>query len=466
MNIKLRIFALLFTLTSCLYSIARNPIIQTKYTADPAPLAYNDTLFLYTSHDEDNAEGFLMQNWMLYTSTDMVNWTDRGIIAGVKEPYRTFAWADGHSAWAPQCVVRNSKFYLYCPTIYQGKMAIGVAVSNKAYGPFVDAIGKPLIYRSNPGDYDPTVFVDNDGQAYIYWGGNGPCYYAKLNEDMISIAGDVKVASIDFTGTPQEASYTEGPWLWKKDLHYYLAWASRCCPEGIGYAMSDSPTGPWKCKGTIMDPDQRSSGNHPGIVDFKGNSYVFGFNYAIMKQTLLKHNERRSICVDKMIYNEDGTIQKLPWWSTTGVEQVGKLDPYKRNEAETMAFSEGVKTDKVPIWERDNIWNRGNKIGETIFVTSIHNGDYIMVQGADFSKGCSSIDLRITSLSCGKIEIRIDKKDGPVVGIANVATSGEGDVWKTIKATVKNFKGPHDLYFVFKGKNDLFNFDWWKFTEN
>jgi len=91
---------------------ADNPVIQTQYTADPAPMVYNDTVFLYTSHDEDNAFGFEMVNWMLYTTTDMVNWTDRGIIAGVKEPYRTFTWADGHSAWAPQCIARNGKFYL------------------------------------------------------------------------------------------------------------------------------------------------------------------------------------------------------------------------------------------------------------------------------------------------------------------------------------------------------------------
>jgi arabinoxylan arabinofuranohydrolase len=465
MDTAMKIIVLSLALASSMCITAHNPIIQTKYTADPAPLAYHDTVFLYTSHDEDDAFGFKMQNWMLYTSTDMVNWTDRGIIAGVTEPFRTFAWADGHSAWAPQCVARNGKFYLYCPTIYQGKMAIGVAVASTPYGPFVDAISKPLIFRSNHGDYDPTVFIDDDGQAYLYWGGNGPCYYAKLNEDMISLAGDIKVASIDFTGTPPEAAYTEGPWLWKKNNHYYLAWASRCCPEGIGYAMSDSPTGPWKCKGTIMDPDERSSGNHPGIVDFKGNSYVFGFNYAIMKQTMAKHYERRSICVEKMTYNADGTILKLPWWSATGVKQIGSLDPYKRNEAETMAYSEGVKTEKLPVWERDDIWNRGKKLGERMFVTSIHNGDCVMVQGADFSKGCSSIDLNVASLYGGIIEIHTDKKDGPVLGVVDVVTSGEGDIWKTITAKVKSIKGVHDIYFVFKGEKDLFNFDWWKFKE-
>lgn len=443
---------------------AQNPIIQTKFTADPAPMVYNDTVYLYAGHDEDDAIGFKMLNWMLYTSTDMVNWTEHGVIAGVKEPFKTFAWADGHSAWAPQCIARNGKFYFYCPTIYLGKMAIGVAVSTSPYGPFTDAIGKPLISRSNPSDYDPSVFIDDDGQAYLYWGGNGPCFFAKLNNDMISISGDIQVASIDFTGTPAEASYTEGPWLWKKNNHYYLGWASRCCPEGIGYAMSDSPTGPWKCKGTIMDPDERSSGNHPGVIEYKGNSYVFGFNYAILKQTMSKKYERRSICVEKMTYNTDGSIIKLPWWTTKGVLQLSNLNPFKRTEAETMAFSEGVKTDMVTEWERNESWNRGKKIGDRLFVTSIHNGDFVKVQGVDFSKGVSTVDVCVASLRGGKIEIHADKIDGPLLGIINVTTSAEGDNWKTISSPVKNIKGVHDLFFVFKGEKDLFNLDWWKFN--
>ncbi len=457
-----RIILLMSIVATAFSSMAQRPIIQTKFTADPAPLVYHDTVFLYTSHDEDYALGFEMFNWLLYSSTDMVNWTDHGIIAGVKDPNKTFKWADGHSAWAPQCVVRDDKFFLYCPTIYQGKMAIGVAVSNSPYGPFVDAIGKPLISRSNSGDYDPTVFVDDDGQAYIYWGGNGPCYFAKLNNDMISLASDIQVASIDFEGTPPEAAYTEGPWLWKENKHYYLAWASRCCPEGIGYAMSDSPTGPWKCMGTIMDPDERSSGNHPGIVDFEGNSYLFGFNYSINAQTYSKHYERRSICVTKMTYNADGSIVKLPWWAETAIEQVGVLNPYLQNQAETMTWSEGLKTDKVTEWERNVSWNKGKKVADRIFVTSINNGDYIQVKGADFSKGATSIDVSVAPLYGGKIEIHTDKIDGPIIGTVDVNTSGEGEIWRTITTPVKNITGVHDLFFVFRGDKDLFNFDWWK----
>jgi beta-xylosidase len=435
---------------------SQNPIIQTKYTADPAPMVYNDTLFLYTSHDEDDAFGFKMQNWLLYTSTDMVNWTDHGEIASLKN----FKWVNvDNGAWAPQVIRRNNKFYMYCPV--PNGLGIGVLVADSPYGPFKDPIGKALIKNSTD-DIDPTVLIDDDGQAYLYWG-NPNLYYVKLNEDMVSYSGEiVKVPEVaKVRGGKDPFHYQEGPWAYKRNGHYYMAYASTCCPEGIGYAMGNGPTGPWEYKGSIMDGDERSSGNHPGIVDYKGNTYVFGFNYAILKKTMSKHYERRSICAEKLTFNGDGTIQKLPFWSKN-VMQVGTLNPYTRVEAETMAFSEGIKTEFATEWERNVSWNTGKKIADRLFVTSIHNGDYIKVQGVDFSKGAASVDVSIASLYGGKIEIHPDKMDGPILGTINVTTSGEGDLWKTVSAPVRNIEGVHDLFFVFRGEKDLFNFDWWK----
>ena len=118
----------------------------------------------------------------------------------------------------------------------------------------------------------------------------------------------------------------------------------------------------------------------------------------------------------------------------------------------------------VTEWERNESWNKGKKIGDRIFVTSIHNGDYIKVQGVDFSKGASTVEVCVASLYGGKIEIHTDKIDGTIMGTINVTTSGEGDSWKTVTTPVKNIKGVHDLFFVFRGEKDLFNFDWWKFN--
>jgi hypothetical protein len=431
-------------------SHAENPIIQTKYTADPAPMVYSNTVYLYTSHDEDDARAFTMYNWMCYSTTDMANWTDHGIVGGVREPYKTFKWADGNNAWAPQCIQRNGKFYLYCPFPYKGQMVIGVAVADSPFGPFTDPLGKPLV----AGSYDPTVFIDDDGQAYLYWGGNGPCYYVKLNEDMISVSGGTSVASIDFTGTPREASYTEGPWLWREKNHYYLAWASRCCPEGIGYGMSDRPTGPWRCKGTIMDPNSKSSGNHPGILDYKGNSYVFGFNYALNYALTTVHRERRSICVERMTYNADGTIAKVPWWTKEGVLQIGTLDPYLQTEAATICWEAGVNTKN----------RSGGKAGVYVLINT--NGACIKLKGVDFGKkGAKKFLASVASASAGnKIELRLDSETGPLIATLKVKPTGALDKWETQSCRVRGAKGVHDLYLKFNGGGGpLLNFDWWKF---
>jgi hypothetical protein len=165
-----------------------------------------------------------------------------------------------------------------------------------------------------------------------------------------------------------------------------------------------------------------------------------------------------------MTYNNDGSIQKLPWWSAKGVQQIGTLNPYVKNEAETMAFSEGLKTEFATEWERNIPWDTGKKIADRLFVTAIHNGDYIKLQGVDFSIGAISVEVSVASLYGGKIEIHADKIDGPIIATIDVNTSGEGDIWKNVSAPVKNIKGIHDLFFVFRGEKDLFNFDWWKFT--
>jgi len=130
-----------------------------------------------------------------------------------------------------------------------------------------------------------------------------------------------------------------------------------------------------------------------------------------------------------------------------------------------MSFSEGLKTEFASEWERNISWDKGKKIADRLFVTAIHNGDYIKVQGVDFSKGATSVDVNVASLYGGKIEIHADKIDGQIVATVDISTSGEGEIWKTLTAKVLNIKGVHDLYFVFRGNKDLFNFDWWKFNE-
>ncbi|MDE6693645.1 MAG: glycoside hydrolase family 43 protein [Muribaculaceae bacterium] len=422
------------------------PIVQTKYTADPAPIVRNDTIFLYTSHDEDNAEGFLMKNWLLYTSTDMKNWQDRGIVASLKD----FAWYNGdNGAWAIQVVERNGKWYMYCPIHGHG---IGVLVSDSPYGPFKDPIGQPLIWQKEHWeDIDPTVFIDDDGQAYLYWG-NPHLYMVKLNEDMISYSGPI-------VRHPDIIDYQEGPWFYRRGDNYYLAFASTCCPEGIGYAMSKSPIGPWEYKGHIMDHTDRTRGNHPGIIDYKGKSYLFGQNSELLKLEQPEYLERRSVSVAEMHYNPDGSIQEVPYWFDNVVEQIEPFDPYREVEAETMSWGYGMRTTPRNQWAPDR-WNQ--------LVTAIDDGDYIRVSGVDFADGPKAFSVKAQCpLYGGVIEIRVDDVDGPQIG--EVIISGTKNKIETFTVPTASVTGIHDLYLVFKGskqqKNNLFNLDSWQFSK-
>lgn len=439
-------------------SFAENPIVQTNFTADPAPMVHNGTVYVYTGHDEDDATGFKMLDWHVYASTDMVNWTDKGVVASLK----TFPWAvQENDAWAAQVVERNGKFYMYAPVSVQGwpKNVIGVAVADRPEGPFKDALGKPLLGPAE-GFFDPTVFIDDDGQAYLYWG-NPSLWYVKLNKDMTSYSGQItKVES-------KPENYQEGPWFYKRSGKYYLAYASSCCPEGIGYAMSDKPTGPWVYTGDIMDHNPGSTGNHPGIIDFKGNSYVFGFNYRLNFALTPIHHERRSITVTQFNYKPDGTIDMLPWWDDVGAKQLGSLSPYNRVEAETMAWTSRVRRsiDRPIDWAPGVKTDRSEKIG--MYVTRATDLTYIEVNGVDFgAKGAASFSANVASPDDGAtIELHLDRADGPQIGTLKVSGTGGWDDWKVQSAKVDGATGLHDLFLVFAGKDDspLVNVDYWIF---
>lgn len=436
--ITLCLFAMVICNGIAQNNIKQKPIIQTKYTADPAPMVHNDTVFLYTSHDEDDAKGFKMIDWQLYTSTDMVNWTDHGSVASLKD----FSWVKhDNGAWAIQCIERNGKFYLYAPMHGQG---IGVLVSDSPYGPFKDPLGKRLIEDNHLwNDIDPNPFIDDDGQAYLYWG-NPDVYYIKLNEDMISTSGEI-------VKEPTKAkNYQEGPWVYKRKGHYYMSYASTCCPEGIGYSMSNSPIGPWEYKGMVVEASEKTRGNHPGIIDYKGKSYVFGHSYDLIKRETSTFYERRSVDMDEIIYNEDGTIKTLSYWSENGPEAVGTINPFKRVEAETMAWSEGIKSDK------------NDKTG--VFVTQIDNNDYIEVKAVNFEKSAKNFRVSAASVVGGKIEIRLDDKEGKLLGICDIKSTGNLNTWKEFKTKVEKVNGLHNVFFVFKGNGkSIFNLDWWRF---
>ncbi len=440
------------------------PIFQTKYTADPSPLVVGDTLFLYTSHDaspediadenEKSSAGFFMYDWLLWTTTDMVNWTEHGAVASLKD----FPWRSRENGgWAIQTVERNGKYYLYAPLHGHG---IGVLVADSPYGPFHDPLGKPLVWdRSNWFDIDPTVFTDDDGQAYMYWG-NPHTFYARLNNDMISLKDSV-------TKLPHIEHYQEGPWFYKRNGRYYLAYASTCCPEALGYAMSDSPTGPWTAKGYIMRPTERDRGNHPGICDFKGHSYAFGQSYDLMHLETFVHHERRSVDVVEITYNSDGTIREVPYWlDQEPVKQLQWFNPYQRVEAETMAWGYGLKTAKMGIDNTGVVADMPESTGKrNMYVYDIDNGEYIRLRGVDFGNGAKRFDITAAGTGRAVVTLRLDSTDGPIIGTAVISATGQLDNYRPFKAKVKKASGVHDLYLCFDKVNGQVRLDWWMFTK-
>ena len=442
------------------------PLFQTKYTADPAPLVVGDTLFVYTSHDaspedipdenEKGSAGFFMYDWLLWSTTDMVNWTEHGAVASLKD----FSWRSRENgAWAIQTVERNGKYYLYAPLHGHG---IGVLTADSPYGPFSDPLKKPIVWdQSNWYDIDPSVFTDDDGQAYMYWG-NPYTYYARLNDDMISLKDSV-------VRLPYHIEhYQEGPWFYKRNGHYYLGYASTCCPEALGYAMSDSPTGPWESKGYIMRPTERDRGNHPGIVDYKGHSYVFGQNYDLMHLDTFVHHERRSVSATEINYLPDGTIAEVPYWlDQQPMKQLHWLNPYQRVEAETMAWGYGLKTAKMGIENTGVVEKMPFSTGKkNMYVTNIDNGEYIRLRGVDFgSVGAKQFTLSAAATGSCTVTLRLDCADGPVIGMATVKPSGNLDKYKSFGTKVKNASGVHDLYICFDNASGDVRLDWWTFKK-
>ncbi|HEY0064244.1 MAG TPA: glycoside hydrolase family 43 protein [Telluria sp.] len=291
--------ALALTLAA-LQAWAGNPIVTDIFTADPAALVDNGRVYLYVGHDEAPAGGkeYVMNEWRVYSSCDMRRWTDHG--APLR--YTTFAWA-GRDAWAGDIAKRDGKYYFYATVDHKtipGK-AIGVAVSDSPTGPFVDARGTALITNDMThqseilwDDIDPGVFVDDDGQAWLFWG-NTVLKYARLKPNMTELDGPILSHTIK--------SFTEAPYVHKRGGTYYLSY-SRYFPEQTVYATSKSAAGPWKFRGVIMQKNRGVKTIHQAIVDFNGKTYIFYHNAKLAGGGEF----RRSVAVEELHYKADGSI--------------------------------------------------------------------------------------------------------------------------------------------------------------
>jgi beta-xylosidase len=284
--------ALLF-LTGFTPTLAQSPILP-DFHADPSARVFGGKLYLYPSHDAPGARNWKsMVDWHVFSTEDMEKWTDHGVAFGLND----IKWAT-EEAWAPDCIERNGKYYFYFPAGGQ----IGVAVSDSPTGPFKDAIGEPLVKKNEAGIrymIDPNVFVDDDGQAYLYVGGARQLGVVKLKADMITRDGPVQRLEMP--------RFYEGVWVHKRNGIYYASYPTR--PETkdsranvMVYSMAKSPLGPFDFKGPLLD---NHSGNvHGSITEFKDQWYFF---YHVAGPSTWE----RRVCIERVSYNEDGTIRPM-----------------------------------------------------------------------------------------------------------------------------------------------------------
>jgi GH43 family beta-xylosidase len=442
---KIQAFTILLAIVSVHFAVAQNPLIRNMYSADPSARVFGDSVYIFPSHDILATAGhgrlgwFCMEDYHVFSSKDLTEWNDNGVVVS----QTTVPWAkhDAYSMWAPDCIYRNGKYYFYFPATpdssYGRGFAIGVAVADNPRGPFIPQ-ATPI---KNVHGIDPNVFIDKDGQAYLFWSA-GNIFGAKLKEDMLELESEpVVLHDLPAKGLK------EGPYLFERNGHYYLTFPHvENKTERLEYAMGDSPLGPFKMTGVIMD--ESSSGcwtNHHSVIQFQGQWYLFYHNNDYSPH----FDKARSIRADTLAFNEDGTIKKVvPTLRGIGVTDAGgeiQVDRYSAMSERGAAISFLDTADRFKGWKVD--------FGEA--------GAWVQYNGVDFGrKVFKAVLVRAMAEGENQLEIHSGSIDGPVIARVRIARS---ERWSAIKASVsKPTPGVQNIFLVSKGKTS-FSVDWIKF---
>jgi len=429
-----------------LHATAQNPVIMNQYSADPTARVFGEKIYLYPSHDIRATEGhgrigwFCMEDYHVFSSPDLTNWTDHGvIISQTKVP-----WADpaGYSMWAPDCISRNGKYYFYFPTkpkdsTYGRGFAIGVAIADKPEGPFTP---QPEPIKDVHG-IDPNVFIDKDGQAYLYWA-QGNIYMAKLKENMTELASAPEI----IPNLPNKG-LKEGPFMFERNGIYYLTYPHvQNKTEQLEYAIGHSPTGPFTVTGVIMDESPECWTNHHSLVQFKNQWYLFYHHNDLSP----KFDKNRSVRIDSLFFNADGTIKKV----TPTLRGVGITDAHEKIQIDRYSHisGEGASVQLVDTLNTFQGWK------------TILNGNdaWIQYNTVDFGKKkLKEVSVMAISNSGATLEIRADAVDGPLISRVTLPKSND---WKLIvKAPVSQSPSDiHNLFVVLKN-NAQVEIDWVSF---
>lgn len=459
-----------------------NPIMTQRFGADPYGMVYGDRVYFYMTADafeydgageiKENSYGKI-QSINVVSTDDMMNFTDHGSIAVAGEKGAA-KWA--HNSWAPAAAWKEVdgkvKFFLYFADNGGG---IGVLESDSPVGPFTDPVGKALISRQTPNCadvlwlFDPAVLVDDDGRAYLYFGGGvpegkvadpGTARVVELGEDMISIKGEPEVIDVPYL--------FEDSGIHKAGNKYYYTYCTNWQVDEAGtlkYGIhnaeivsleSDSPMGPFVFKERILENPGTFCGlygnNHHCVFSFQDRWYITYHSRVLEKAMGVEHGYRCTN-IDEFTMGEDGTIGVIRQ-TASGREQLKNVDPYRENNASNMAMNAGLDTAPLEDGEPG-----------TMILTGIDSGDYMKVQGVDFGEnGPESLECLLRAeagadLSSCAVRVSVDMPWGDVIAWLN-PEAGEG--FTACRASLeKKITGVHDLYFVFGGSG--YEMKSWKF---
>lgn len=460
-----------------------NPVVAHKFGADPYALVFDGRVYLYNTDDrlEYDEHGAVKDNSYstinrisVISSDDLANWTDHGVIA-VAGSNGAAKWAT--QSWAPAAAHKvidgKDKFFLYFANNASG---IGVLTSDNPIGPWIDPIGKPLVARDTPGVegvvwlFDPAVLVDDDGQAYIYFGGGvregeeampGTARVMRLGDDMISVVGEAAAIPAPFMFEDAGINKLNGVYYFTYCSNFYDGERPEGSPPAgeIAYMTSDNPMGPWTYRGTILKNPGHFFGvggnNHHAMFQFHGEWYM-AYHAQTLSKAMGVPRGYRSTHLNRVDIGEDGAIAEIDA-DLTGIEQRKPLDPYMRVGAATIAWCAGISLkpldgDGPPAHSTSNL-----------IVTDIDPGDWTAVSGVGFGAGASSFTAFVSSKDGGKIELRLDSPEGALVGTLDVPSTG--GQWVEASTAVSGAEGIHDLYLVFGGGEgqSLFRLAGWQF---
>ncbi|MFC5283026.1 family 43 glycosylhydrolase [Pedobacter alpinus] len=435
---------LLFILTAT-QIFAQNPLITNQFTADPSARVFGDRVYVYPSHDilankdRGRVDWFCMEDYHVFSSANLTDWKDHGVI--VTQNKVPWVKPDSYSMWAPDCIERNGKYYFYfpsTPTDTSGGRGfrIGVAIADQPTGPFVP---QDLPIAGVRG-IDPNVFIDKDGQAYLYWS-QGNIYGAKLKENMTELASD----PVAFQNLPTKG-LKEGPYLFERNGIYYLTYPHvENKTERLEYATSNSPLGPFKVAGVIMDETPGCWTNHHSILEFK-NEWILFYHANDLSPNF---DKARSIRADYLSFNEDGTIIKVK--------------PTLRGIGITKA------TDKIQIDRYSEVSGAGATVGFIDTTLKKFDGwkvqlkgsnDWVSYNNVDFGQQkLNTIQIKVKSGSGSEVVVK-SKKDNQILAKINVPKT-EG--WGVLEFPISiNKSGIKDLK-VENVENKSVEIDWISF---